>query len=79
MLTLFRIPAYSPHLNPEWIWKNVKADRAGRSGITGPDQFKTLCVNALRRSQRMPHLIRRSEPRLYPGRRIIESTNQLST
>lgn len=59
MLTLFRIPAYSPQLNPdEWVWKNVKADRVGRSGITGPDQFKTLCVNALRRLQRMPHLIR---------------------
>lgn len=59
ILTLFRIPAYSPQLNPdEWVWKNVKADRVGRSGITGPDQFKTLCVNALRRLQRMPHLIR---------------------
>ena len=59
MLTLFRIPAYSPHLNPdEWVWKNVKSDRVGRSGITGPDQFTTLCVNALRRLQRTPHLIR---------------------
>lgn len=59
MLTLFRIPAYSPHLNPdEWVCKNVKSDRVGRSGITGPDQFTTLCVNALRRLQRMPHLIR---------------------
>lgn len=58
-LTLFRIPAYSPQLNPdEWVWKNVKHDRIGRSGITGPDQFKTLCTRALRRLQRMPHLVR---------------------
>ncbi|WP_272943304.1 transposase [Rhodococcus opacus] len=58
-LTLFRIPAYSPQLNPdEWVWKNVKHDRIGRSGITGPDQFKTLRTRALRRLQCMPHLVR---------------------
>ena len=58
-LTLIRIPAYSPHLNPdEWVWKNVKSDRVGRSGITGPNQFRSLCVKALRRLQRMPHLVR---------------------
>lgn len=35
----------------------MEADRAGwRSDITGPDQFKTLCVKALQRLQRMPHL-----------------------
>ena len=59
MLTLFRIPAYSPHLNPdEWVWKNVKSDRVGRSGTTGPDRFQTLCTTALRSLQRMPHLVR---------------------
>lgn len=30
-LRLFRIPAYSPQLNPdEWVWKNVKHDRVGK-------------------------------------------------
>lgn len=58
-LRLFRVPAYSPQLNPdEWVWKNVKHDRVGRSRITGPDQFKALAVAALRRLQRMPHIVR---------------------
>lgn len=58
-LTLYRLPAYSPQLNPdEWVEKNVKHDRIGRSQITGPDQFKALCVKALRRLQRFPHIVR---------------------
>lgn len=51
--TLHRLPSYSPQLNPdEWVWKNVKHDRAGRAQVTGPDQFKSLVVRALRRLQR---------------------------
>ena len=58
-LRLFQLPGYSPQLNPdEWVWKNVKHDRVGRSGISGPDQFKALAVNALRRLQAMPHIVR---------------------
>lgn len=58
-LRLFRLPGYSPQLNPdEWVWKNVKHDRVGRAGITGPDQLKALAVAALRRLQAMPHLVR---------------------
>lgn len=58
-LQLFFLPGYSPQLNPdEWVWKNVKSDRVGRAGITGPDQFKALAVGALRRLQRMPHIVR---------------------
>jgi transposase len=58
-LRLFRIPAYSPQLGPdEWVWKNVKHDRIARAGVTGPDQFKALAVKALRRLQRMPHIVR---------------------
>lgn len=53
------LPGYSPQLNPdEWVWKNVKHDRVGRRGVTGPDQFRALCVAALRRLQRMPHIVR---------------------
>jgi transposase len=58
-LRLFQLPGYSPQLNPdEWVWKNIKNDRVGRSGITGPDQFKALAVAALRRLQAMPHIVR---------------------
>lgn len=57
--TIHRQPAYSPQLNPdEWVWKNVKHDRVGRAQVTGPDQFKSLAVRALRRLQRMPHIVR---------------------
>ena len=58
-LQLFQLPGYSPQLNPdEWVWKNIKHDRVGRTIITGPDQFKALAVAALRRLQAMPHIVR---------------------
>jgi transposase len=58
-LRLIRLPGYSPQLNPdEWVWKNIKNDRVGRAGVTGPDQFKTLATSALRRLQNMPHIVR---------------------
>ena len=58
-LRLFRIPAYSPQLNPEeWVWKNVKHDRVDKAGVSGPDQFKALALTALRRLQRMPSIVR---------------------
>ena len=58
-LRLFQLPGYSPQLNPdEWVRKNTKHDRVGRTGITGPDQFKALTVAALRRLQAMPHIVR---------------------
>ena len=40
------------------MWKNIQHDRVGRAGVTGPDQFKALAVKALRRLQRMPHIVR---------------------
>ena len=58
-LRLFVLPAYSPQLNPdEWVWKNVKHDRVGRTSVTGPDDFKTKVIGALRRLQKLPHLVR---------------------
>jgi len=58
MFTLERLPGYSPQLNPdEQVWKNVKHDRVGRRMVTGPDQFKALCVSALHRLQKLPHII----------------------
>jgi hypothetical protein len=40
------------------VWKNVKHDRVGHAGASGPDQFTSLAVRALRRLQRMPHIVR---------------------
>jgi transposase len=58
-LRLFVLPAYSPQLNPdEWVWKNIKHDRVGRTSVTGPDEFKSLIIGALRRLQKLPHIIR---------------------
>lgn len=67
-LKLFVLPAYSPQLNPdEWVWKNVKHDRVGRTSVTNADQFKTKIIGALRRLQNTPHLIRAffSDPDLH--------------
>jgi transposase len=58
-LRLFFLPGYSPELNPdEWVWKNVKADRIGRIGVTSKDDLKTKATGALRRLQKLPALIR---------------------
>jgi hypothetical protein len=42
----------------EWVWKNVKNDRVGRAGITTAADLKTKATGALRRLQRLPHLVR---------------------
>jgi transposase len=58
-LRLFRLPPYSPELNPdEWVWKNVKADRIGRATIVAKEDLKSKAVAALRRLQKLPRLIR---------------------
>lgn len=58
-LQIFTLPGYSPELNPdEWVWKNVKADRIGRAGIISKDDLKAKAVSALRRLQKLPHIVR---------------------
>jgi transposase len=58
-LKLFVLPAYSPQLNPdEWVWKNVKHDRVGRTSVKNADEFKAKIIGALRRLQNMPYIIR---------------------
>lgn len=58
-LKLFVLPAYSPQLNPdEWVWKNVKHDRVGRTSARTAEDFKTNIIGALRRLQKLPHLVR---------------------
>ncbi len=58
-LRLFFLPGYSPELNPdEWVWKNVKADRIGKTGVTSKDDLKTKTTGALRRLQKLPAPVR---------------------
>jgi transposase len=58
-LTLFILPAYSPQLNPdEWVWKNVKHDRAGRTTPRTAQEFTARVISALHRLQKLPDLIR---------------------
>ena len=58
-LRLYRLPAYSPQLNPdEWVWKNVKHDGVAPAAPTGPEQMKAVITARLRRLQRLPHLVR---------------------
>jgi transposase len=58
-LKLFFLPGYSPELNPdEWVWKNVKHDRVGKTGVTSQDDLKSKVISALRRLQKIPALVR---------------------
>jgi transposase len=58
-LRLIFLPGYSPELNPdEWVWKNVKHDRIGKTGVTSKHDLKTKAIGALRRLQKLPTLVR---------------------
>ncbi|MGH3692976.1 MAG: phosphopantetheine-binding protein [Pseudonocardiaceae bacterium] len=51
--------AYSPELNPdEWVWKNVKHDRVGKTAITSFDDLCDKAESALLRLQPLPELVR---------------------
>jgi transposase len=57
-LELFYLPPYSPELNPdEWVWKNVKHDRIGRQAVQSHNELRLFATAALRRLQKLPHLI----------------------
>ena len=58
-LRLYRLPAYSPQLNPdEWVWKNVKHDGVAPAAPKGPEQLKAVVTARLRRLQRLPQIVR---------------------
>ena len=62
-MKLFRLPGYSPELNPdEWVWKNVKHDRIGKTGVTSKQDLKSKAVGALRRLQKRPDWSGHSSP-----------------
>jgi transposase len=57
-LELHFLPGYSPELNPdESVWGYVKYHHVGKSVITGPDQFKSLVLGALRKLQKLPDTV----------------------
>jgi transposase len=56
-LRLFRLPSYSPDLNPdEHVWAQ-KHHTMGRCTITGPDQMKPRVMRFLRSLQKTPALV----------------------
>jgi transposase len=58
-LRLYRLPAYSPQLNPdEWVPKNVKHDGVAPAAPQGPEQMKAVVTARLRRLQRLPQIVR---------------------
>ena len=58
-LRLFFLPGYSPELNPdEWVWQNVKNDRVAKQVPMNKADLKSLALGALRRLQKLPHLVR---------------------
>jgi len=57
-LELHFLPSYSPDLNPvEQVWQHAKNHQIGKQAISGPDHLKRLILSALRRLQKMPHII----------------------
>lgn len=67
MLTVFFLPPYSPHLNPdEWVWKNVKHDNLGRAVAKSQGELAQFATAALGRLKALPEKIRRffSDPAL---------------
>jgi len=58
-IELYFLPSYSPELNPdELVWNHVKRHQIGKKFIAGPDQLKRLVIGALRRLQKLPHVVR---------------------
>jgi transposase len=58
-LNLFFLPPYSPELNPdEWVWKNIKHDKVGRTVAMSKDHLLGIVYDALRRLQATPQIIK---------------------
>ena len=58
-LQLFRLPPYSPELNPdEQVWNHLKNHGVGKLPIAGPDHLKRMVFLHLRKMQKLPSLVR---------------------
>jgi len=57
-LSLFFLPPYSPELNPdEWVWKNLKHDRVGRSAARTVDEMMAVIESGVARLQTARELV----------------------
>jgi len=57
-LQLFRLPPYSPELNPdEWVWNDLKNNAIGRKVLTGPDAMRREVLSHRPHRQKSPALI----------------------
>jgi transposase len=58
-LRIFKLPAYSPELNPdEWVWNNVKNTDIGRKTATRRSDLTEMAHRALERLKGLPDVIR---------------------
>jgi transposase len=56
-LRLIFLPGYSPELNPdEWVWKYVKHDRIGKTGVTSKAGLKSKAIGPDRAAWGAPRL-----------------------
>jgi transposase len=87
-LQLFFLPGYSPELNPDkWVWKNVKHDRIGKTGASGPDDLKArssprcdACRNSPRPSEgSLPIRACATSPHSIPSRPTYERLGTFET
>ena len=53
--TCGRRPAATPTPRPQVY---LTHDWVGRTSVTGPDEFKSKIIGALRRLQKLPHIVR---------------------
>ena len=80
-LRLFRLPAYSPELNPdEWVWNNVKTTQIGRKSVLRKSDLAQAAVEALTRLQRLPEIVRGffGDPSLAYIADALKSTKTIS-
>jgi hypothetical protein len=56
--TVRRAEAVTARSSLEWVWKNVKHDRIGKTGVTSKQDLKSKAIGALRRLQKRPGLVR---------------------
>lgn len=58
-IRLYFLPPYSPELNPdEWVWKQVKHDKIGRSAVRSKNELQAVARSALASLQKAPHVVR---------------------
>ncbi len=58
-LRVFRLPPYSPELNPdELVWNHVKNHKIGKTTVHHPRELHSKVIGSLRSLQKSPHIVR---------------------